>query len=105
MASGRSFSPAARESPIEPLSLPTILDLKAAAPLQQDFLARRGAPLRVDAGKVERVGGLCLQVILAAHVAWSAEGQDLVFETMSAEFKAGLALLGVTPEMLTRAEG
>lgn len=82
-----------------------ILDLKAAAQLQQDFLARRGSALRVDASKVERVGGLCLQILLAARAAWSAEGQDLVFETMSAEFQAGLALLGVTPEMLTQGEG
>lgn len=82
-----------------------ILDLKAAAQLQQDFLARRGSALRVDASKVERVGGLCLQILLAARAAWSAEGQDLAFETMSAEFQAGLALLGVTPEMLTQGEG
>ncbi|HTI00232.1 MAG TPA: STAS domain-containing protein [Acidisoma sp.] len=73
--------------------------------MQQDFLAKRGTALRVDAGKVERVGGLCLQVLLAAHAAWAADGQDLVFETMSAEFQAGLALLGVTPEMLTQGEG
>ncbi|WP_459674041.1 STAS domain-containing protein [Acidisoma sp. 7E03] len=98
-------SPAAWESPIETLSLPTVLDLKAASQLQQEFLAKRGGALQVDGSKVERIGGLCLQVILAAHAAWLADGQDLVLAPLSAELQAGLVLLGVSPDMLTQAKG
>ena len=50
----------------ESLALAPILDLKAAGPLRGALLERRGHPLELDAADVQRLGGLCLQVLLAA---------------------------------------
>jgi chemotaxis protein CheX len=59
------------------IALPAVLDIRAAAPLQAKFLALRGQPLTLDASAVERLGGLCLQVLLSARAAWAADGQAL----------------------------
>jgi chemotaxis protein CheX len=90
---------------IEPLQLPAVLDVKAASALQQQFLDRRGTALQVDASRVERLGGLCLQVLLAAQAAWTADRQALVFENPSHELRAGLGAFGVAPDALTYREG
>jgi chemotaxis protein CheX len=56
------------------MNLPQILDLAAAAPLRQALLEARGQPLELDASRVERLGGLCLQVLLSAQAVWAADG-------------------------------
>ena len=77
-----------------PLALAEALDMRAAGPLLQEVLARRGAPLELDASKVERLGGQCLQVLLAAHAAWTAEGHAFQLSNPSTAFKDGCALMG-----------
>lgn len=94
-----------RRPPIETLHLPAVLDLQSAAALQQQFLAVRGQALRVDAGNVERVGGLGLQVLLAAQAAWQADNQKFSVEKISREVAAGLKLLGVPAGSLSDGEG
>jgi anti-anti-sigma regulatory factor len=61
------------EQPI--LVLPAILDLKAAPDLKRDLEAARetGNPLQVDAGQVQRVSSLCLQLLAAARQDRAAE--------------------------------
>ena len=59
------------------ISLPENLDLKAAAPLKAAFLERRGAEILIEADQVRRLGGLCLQVLLAARKTWAADGLNL----------------------------
>jgi chemotaxis protein CheX len=76
------------------IQLAPVLDLKAAAPLQAEFLAARGTAIQVDASKVQRVGGLCLQVILSADKAWKAEGVSFQISEHSSDFQEGIALLG-----------
>lgn len=83
------------------LNLPPVLDLTAAAALLEAFLARRGHALAIDGGNVQRLGGQCLQVMLAARAAWAADDQDLSFENCSGELLAALELLGVAAERLT----
>jgi chemotaxis protein CheX len=83
------------------LELPSILDLIAAPGLLEAFTSRRGTALTVDAGGVQRLGAQCLQVLLAARAAWAADGQPLMWESLSEEFSASLELLGVTPDDLT----
>jgi chemotaxis protein CheX len=61
--------------------LPAVLDIRAAAPLQAEILASRGQPLTLDASAVERLGGLCLQVLLSARATWAADGQALTVTT------------------------
>lgn len=87
------------------MHLPSVLDLKTAATVHQQFLAARGQPLRVEASQVERIGGLGLQVLLAARAAWAADGHKLVIMNMSKELETGLALLGVKPHSFADGEG
>ena len=57
--------------------LPSVLDIRAAGPLQAEILGLRGQPLTLDVSAVERLGGLCLQVLLSARATWAADGQPL----------------------------
>jgi chemotaxis protein CheX len=74
--------------------LPSILDLRAAAPLKADIETRSGAPLDLDASQVERLGGLCLQVILAAADSWRSSGAELRVTGASDAFSTDARLMG-----------
>jgi chemotaxis protein CheX len=65
----------------DPVVLPAVLDIRAAAPLQAEILGLRGQPLTLDASAVERLGGLCLQVLLSARATWASDGQPLTVTT------------------------
>lgn len=80
--------------------LPKVLDMLAAAPLLEAFMDRRGNPLVVDGSEVERLGGQCLQILLAARAAWAADDESLVLERCSDDLRAALATLGASPEAL-----
>jgi chemotaxis protein CheX len=82
------------------LKLPAVLDLKAAGPLAAAFLARRGADITVDAAAVQRLGGQCLQVLLAAQVSWREDLNSMQVQAPSADFLSALELFGVTSEQL-----
>ena len=90
--------------PIETFQLPSVLDLNAASVLREHFIGRRGSALRVDASRVERLGGLCLQVLIAAQAAWAEDRHDLVFDDVSSELQAGLDVFGVLPLALNYRE-
>jgi chemotaxis protein CheX len=77
-----------------------VLDLKMASSLRDQFVSRRGSALRVDASRVERLGGLCLQVLIAARAAWAEDRQELMFDDLSSDLQAGLAVFGVPPVAL-----
>jgi chemotaxis protein CheX len=74
-----------------PVTLDRRLDLTAAGPLRARFLALRGKAVRVDAGEVALLGGLCLQILLAAAAAWRDDGRPLRIAPRSAAFDAALA--------------
>jgi chemotaxis protein CheX len=84
-------------------ALPDVLDLKAAGPLLADLSALRGQDIELDAGQVQRLGGQCLQVLLAAAAAWKQDGASFVIRQSSEAFREGLQLLGaearLTPEI------
>ena len=61
----------------ETLILSDVLDLNAAEPLKAELLALRGHPVVLDASAVQRLGGLGLQVLLAARKTWAADGLNL----------------------------
>jgi chemotaxis protein CheX len=63
------------------INLPAVLDLKAAGPLKTQIETHMGSPLDIDVSGVERMGGLCLQVLLAAAETWRA--QDLPFRLIN----------------------
>ena len=74
--------------------LEAILDLKSAAPLLQSIVAVRGQDLALEAGEVRRLGGQCLQVLLAAQAAWAQDGHSLDIRDPSPAFVEGGALMG-----------
>ncbi len=76
------------------LALPAVLDLNAAAPLREQLLALRGGPAILDGSAVERLGALCLQVLLAARRTWAADGAELRLTGASEALSAQLAAFG-----------
>lgn len=78
------------------MRLPQNLDLSAAGPLWSDLCAARGQPVELDASSVERIGGLCLQVLLAAQAQWRADGIAFAVTNYSAAFADGVQLMGAT---------
>lgn len=79
------------------LRLPAILNLQAATPLAEALLARRGEDLQVDGSDVQRLGAQCLQVLLAAQSAWTADARTLRIVNPSADLVSTMALMGVDP--------
>ena len=71
--------------------LPSVIDLKAVAPLHQALLAARGRPLSVDASGVSRLGALGLQVLMSARATWAEDGQSFAVVQPSEEFNGALA--------------
>lgn len=85
------------------LRLPAILDLGAATPLWTQLCAAQGQALRVDASEVERIGGLCLQLLIAAEAKWSADGVPFAVENPSSVYSEGVRLM-VGADTLASAE-
>ena len=77
--------------------LPEQMDLATAAPLARSLLAVRGQPIALDASKVKKIGGLCLQVLISAHITWKADNIPARIEHPSASFKDALAVFGAFP--------
>ena len=68
------------------ISLPAILDLAQADALKAALLPMRGQSVIVDASRVERLGGLCLQVLISAQQTWARDGHSLKIDEVSREF-------------------
>lgn len=68
------------------IALPAVLDIQSAETLRAQLLGARGRPLTLDGSAVERLGGLCLQVLLSARQTWAADGHDLVVDPASDAF-------------------
>jgi chemotaxis protein CheX len=78
------------------VELPPVLGLNEAAPLCAQLRALRGQPLMVEASHVERIGGLCLQVLLSARKTWAFDGIPMAIANSSSAFKEAVALLGAS---------
>jgi len=77
-------------------ALPETLNLKAAAGLYADLAGARGHDIALDASDVQRLGGQCLQVLLAASQAWRADGLEFCIINPSDAFTHTLGLFGAT---------
>jgi chemotaxis protein CheX len=86
------------------MELPARLDTAAAPALAADILSRSGSALRLDASGVVLLGGLCLQVLVAAAAEWRAQGVSLAIEPRSPGFDGALATFGLAVASLM-AEG
>lgn len=78
------------------MKLADTLDLRAAAPLKAALAELRGQDLTLDASEVSRLGGLCLQVLLAANAAWRAEGRAFHIAGASPAFLEGARLMAAS---------
>ena len=78
------------------IALPAVLDLRAADPLKVQLLAVRGQEASLDASAVERLGGLCLQVLLSAIQTWRADGQALTFINVTEAFASQWSAFGAS---------
>jgi chemotaxis protein CheX len=78
------------------MRLPQILDIGAAAPLWSELARARGGPIDLDASQVERLGGLCLQVLLSAQAAWVADAAAFRIVNPSAAFIEATRLMAVS---------
>ena len=74
--------------------LPAVLDIRAAGTLRDDLLALRGSDIILDGGEVERIGGLCLQVLISARKTWDADGKRFALNPASAALNEQLAAYG-----------
>ncbi|MBW4035678.1 MULTISPECIES: STAS domain-containing protein [Acidiphilium] len=88
--------PAKASEPVK-LRLDPLLDIKAAAPLYALLRGQRGHDLVIDASAVERIGGQCLQVLLAARASWAADQHGFLVEGFSPGVIATLELMGIEP--------
>jgi len=78
------------------ITLPAILDLKAAGPLKAEIQSHAGVALDLDTSKVERIGGLCLQILLAAAETWRAAGHSFRLINSGEVVRNDAHLLGAT---------
>jgi chemotaxis protein CheX len=82
-----------------PIMLADPLDLPAAGPLAAALLARRGTDIALDASAPQRLGGQCLQVLLAAQAAWAEDGHNFRIYGASSELAEAAMLLGA-PDLI-----
>jgi chemotaxis protein CheX len=76
------------------LLLPEVLDSRAAHDLAVQLLEVEGRSVALDASAVRRVGGLCLQVLLAACQGRKNTATLITICDPSAAFREGVMLLG-----------
>jgi chemotaxis protein CheX len=76
--------------------LPAVVNTASVGPLRAQLADRRGTPLEIDASKVERIGGLGLQVLLSAARTWAGDGQVFAVATPSPAFTEMLRLTGAS---------
>ncbi len=74
------------------LNLVPVLDLPAASPLRAMLMEHRGSDVEVDASNVERLGGLCLQVLLAAGRTWTLDCRMFRLINASEQCRGALGL-------------
>ncbi|WP_041527175.1 STAS domain-containing protein [Paracoccus aminophilus] len=79
------------------VTLASRLDLTEASGLAAALNAHSGQPVTLDAGNVEHLGGLCLQVLLAAARQWRETTCEFAITPRSAPFSDALTIFGVDP--------
>ncbi len=86
------------------LALTANLDILAAEPLKAELLAQRGQAVTLDSSNVERLGGLCLQVLMSAQKTWDQDGRSFEISPMSDAFSNQWAAFGA-PDRANQAQG
>lgn len=77
------------------VSLAAVLDLNEAAALRGKLMGLRGSNVVIDASGVERIGALCVQVIMAAAKTWNEDKQSFTLSKVSDAFQKTMQVIGV----------
>lgn len=77
------------------IELPSSLDVVAAPKLLREILEKKGSDIEIDASKVQRLGGQCLQILLAAEAAWADGHHMFKIKNPSPEFVEYLNNMGL----------
>ncbi|MDQ0319128.1 chemotaxis protein CheX [Pararhizobium capsulatum DSM 1112] len=95
---------AAKKAAPKNLSLAPVLDLNEAQALHSKLMGLRGNNLTIDASAVERVGALCVQVLMAGAKSWEADKHAFTFAKVSDAFTKTTQLIGVNIDHLMAKE-
>ncbi|MBS1073304.1 anti-sigma factor antagonist [Gluconobacter sp. Dm-73] len=87
---------------MDALILPEILDTRYAVPFSELLKKQEGAFL-LDGESVQRVGGLCFQLLVSAFATAQTLGTSFEIRNVSDEMKENLTLLG--GDFLLKGEG
>ncbi|PST27317.1 STAS domain-containing protein [Mesorhizobium plurifarium] len=85
---------ASRNTARKTLKLAPVLDLNEATALHERLLALKGGALAIDASGVERIGTLCVQVLMAAARSWEEDRLSFTFAEVSDAFIKTTRLIG-----------
>ncbi|ABR59092.1 STAS domain-containing protein [Sinorhizobium medicae] len=85
---------ASRNTAGKTLKLAPVLDLNEATVLHERLLALKGGAVTIDASGVERVGALCVQVLMAAAKSWEEDRLSFTFAEASDAFVKTTQLIG-----------
>ncbi len=78
------------------LVAPSAIDVASIGALRDALVERRTMDLTIDVGAVDKIGGLGVQVLLAAAAAWSIDGRELSIVNGSPAFLETLRLTAAT---------
>jgi len=92
------------KSSTKKLSLGKVLDLNEASALHTKLMALRGSNLAIDASSVERVGALCIQVLMSAAKSWEEDKHSFRFSKVSDALTKTMQLVGVNYDHLLAKE-
>ena len=95
---------AAKKAAPKNLSLAPVLDLNEAQALHGKLMGLRGNSVVIDASAVERVGTLCVQVLMAGAKSWEADKHTFTFSQVSDAFAKTTQLIGVNIDHLMAKE-
>ena len=95
---------AAKKAAQKSLGLAPVLDLNEASALHGKLMGLRGSALVIDASAVERVGALCIQVLMAGAKSWEEDKQSFTFAKVSDAFTKTTQLIGVNIDHLMAKE-
>jgi len=86
------------------LNLAAVLDLNEASTLRSKLMDMRGSNVAIDASGVERLGTLCVQVLLSAARTWNEDKLSFTFTKVSEVFQRTMQVIGVDIEHLLAKE-
>lgn len=95
---------ASRKAAEKSLSLAPVLDLNEATALHRQLMGLKGSNLVIDASAVERVGALCVQVLMAGARTWEEDKRSFTFARVSDAFMKTMQLIGVNIDHLLAKE-